>query len=186
MDSILIVYKTNTGFTKKYVDWITETIACQTVPFDQVNNVDINNYDIIIYGAGMHAGHIQGLKEFKKEVLNLVNKKIVVFATGGAPYYEEIIPKIKTDNFSADELNTIKFFYFQSGINYEKMGLFNKTIMKTYSKALAFKNKKSDIEDGTSKAIAQSYDHSSSDYIKPMIDYLNQLLNKPSAEKNSI
>jgi len=183
MESILIVYKTKTGFTKKYVDWITETIDCQTAPFDQVNNVDINNYDIIIYGAGMHAGRIQGLKEFKKKVLNLVSKKIVVFATGGAPYKDEIISKIKTDNFSADELNNINFFYFQSGMNYEKIGLFDKTIMKTYSKVLEFKNKKSDIEDGTSKAIAESYDHSSSEYIKPMIDYLNRFLNKPSAEK---
>jgi len=183
MESILIVYKTKTGFTKKYVDWITETIDCQTASFDQVNNVDISNYDIIIYGAGMHAGRIQGLKEFKKKVLNLVSKKIVVFATGGAPYKDEIISKIKTDNFSADELNNINFFYFQSGMNYEKIGLFDKTIMKTYSKVLEFKNKKSDIEDGTSKAIAESYDHSSSEYIKPMIDYLNRFLNKPSAEK---
>ena len=179
MESILLVYKTMTGFTKKYVDWITETIACQTVPFDQFNNVDINNYDIIIYGAGMHAGRIQGLKELKKKVLNLVGKKIIVFATGGAPYSEEIISKIKIDNFSADELDNINFFYFQSGINYEKMGFFNKTIMNTYSKVLEFKNNKSDIEDGTSKAISKSYDHSSSEYIKPLIDYLNQFIIKP-------
>jgi len=184
MASILLVYKTTTGFTKKYADWISKTIDCQTVPFDQVNNVDINNYDIIIYGAGMHAGRIQGLKDFKKKVGNLVSKKIVVFATGGAPYSEEIISKIKTDNFLANELNTINFFYFQSGVNYENMGLIDKTIMKTYNKVLEFKNNKSDIEDGTSKAISKSYDHSSSEYIKPMIDYLNQLLNKPSAEEN--
>lgn len=174
MESILLVYKTKTGFTKKYVDWITDTIECQTVPFDQINNVVLNNYATIIYGAGMHAGRIQGLKEFKKKVLNLVNKKIIVFATGGAPYSEEIISKIKIDNFTTDELNNINFFYFQSGINYEKMGILNKTIMNTYSKILEFKSNKSDIEDGTSKAISKSYDHSSSEYIKPMIDYLNR------------
>ena len=176
MESILIVYKSKTGFTKKYVDWITEKIACKTVPLDQVNNVDINNYDIIIYGAGMHAGRIQGLREIKNKVLNLVSKKIVVFATGGAPYSEEVISKIKIDNFSADELRNINLFDFQSGINYEKMGVFDKTMMKTYSKVLELKRKKSDVEDGTSKAILKSYDHSSSEYIKPMIDYLNQFL----------
>lgn len=184
MKSILLVYKTKTGFTKKYVDWITEAISCQTIPFDQISNADINNYDIIIYGAGMHAGRIQGLKEFRNKVLNLASKKIVVFATGGAPYTEEIISIIKTDNFSANEINNIDFFYFQSGINYEKMGSLDRTIMKTYNKILEFKNNKSDIEDGTSKAISKTYDHSSSEYIKPMIDYLNEFSNKqPSAEK---
>lgn len=176
MKSILLVYKTKTGFTKKYVDWITETITCHTIPFDQINNVDINNYDIIIYGAGMHASHIQGLKEFKKKVLNLVSKKIVVFATGGSPYSEEIISKIKMNNFSVDELNCIKFYYFQSGLNYEKMGLCDKAIMKIYSKILKLKNNKSDIEHGTSNAISNSYDHSNFEYIKPMINYLNQFL----------
>jgi len=184
MQSILLIYRTKTGFTKKYVDWITEAIACQTISFDQIDTVDMNNYNIIIYGAGMHAGRIQGLKEFKKKVLDLDDKKIVVFATGGAPYDEAIISNIKTNNFSENELNDINLFYFKSGINYEKMGLFDKTIMKTYSKVLEFKNNKSDIEDGTSKAISKSYDHSSREYIKPMIDYLTQLLNKSSAKKS--
>ncbi|WP_422487166.1 flavodoxin domain-containing protein [Gudongella sp. DL1XJH-153] len=176
-NSILLVYKSKTGFTKKYVDWIDEVISCQKVPFDQINNVDINNYGIIIYGAGMHAGRIQGLKEFKNKVLNLAGKKIVVFATGGAPYTEEIISTIKTDNFSANELNKISFFYFQSGINYDKMRFLDKTIMKTYNRILEFKNDKSDIEDGTNKAISRTYDHSSRENIKPMIDYLNKISN---------
>ena len=174
--SILIVYKTKTGFTKKYVDWITETLTCQAVSLEQINNVEINNFDIIIYGAGMHAGRIQGLKEFKKKVENLVSREIIVFATGGAPYYEEVISKIKKNNFSVNELDNIKLFYFQSGINYEKMGFSDKTIMKTYNKVLELKNNKSEIEDGTSKAISTSYDHSSKENIKPLIDYLEGLL----------
>jgi len=184
MESILLVYKSKTGFTKKYVDWITKTITCQTIPFDQINNVDMNDYEVIIYGAGIKAGHIQGLKEFKKKALDLVSKRIVVFATGGAPSDEEIVSKIKMNNFSADEINSIKFFYFQSGLNYEKMGLSGKAMMSIYKKILELKNNKSAVEDGTSKAISNSYDHSSSEYITPMIEYVNQLLNKSSAERN--
>lgn len=184
MKSILIVYKSKTGFTKKYVDWIAKEVACQSVPLDQIDNVDMNKYDIIMYGAGMHAGRIQGLKEFKNKVINVSSKNIVFFATGAAPNSDKIISTIKANNFSENELNNIEFFYFQSGLNYENMGLIDKAIMKIYSKALEFKNNKSDIEAGTSKAISKSYDHSSSEYIKPMIDYLDHLLKKPSGEKN--
>ncbi|MCZ0702929.1 menaquinone-dependent protoporphyrinogen IX oxidase [Natronobacillus azotifigens] len=175
MKSILIVYKTKTGFTKKYVEWISETISCQTIPLEQIDHVDTNTYDLIIYGAGIHAGRIQGLKEFKKKAWDVVDGKVAIFATGGAPYDEAIITKIKTNNFSEHERKDMELFYFQSGLNYEKMGLFEKMIMNIYRKVLEFKNNKSDVEDGTSKAIARSYDHSSREYIKPMIDYVNQL-----------
>ena len=179
MKSVLLVYKTETGFTKKYVDWIAEAITCTAIPLDHINNIRIDDYEIIVYGAGIHAGRIQGLKEFKSEVFNLVSKKIVVFATGGAPGDEAIVSKITDNNFSAEELNNIEFFYFRSGLNYENMGFRDKAMMKLYSKVLQLKSNKSDIEDGTSKAISTSYDHSSSEHIKPMISYLNQLINKP-------
>lgn len=175
MKSILIVYKTKTGFTKKYADWINETIESQTITLDEINNIDMTKYNIIIYGGGIHAGRIQGLKNFKNKIINLNDKKIIVFATGAAAFNEEIILKLKADNFSANELNVINFFYFQSGINYEKMGLVDKTIMKTYYKVLEFKKNKTDIEDETFKAISKSYDHSDKDHIKPMIKYINQL-----------
>lgn len=175
MKSILIVYKTKTGFTKKYVEWISETISCQTISLEQIDHVDTNTYDLIIYGAGIHAGRIQGLKEFKKKVWDVVDGNVVIFATGGAPYDEAIITKIKTNNFSEHERKDMELFYFQSGLNYEKMGLLEKMIMNIYRKVLEFKNNKSDVEDGTSKAIARSYDHSSREYIKPLIDYVNQL-----------
>lgn len=175
MESILIVYKSKTGFTKKYVDWITESIECQAVPIEQISQVDINDYDMIIYGAGIRAGQIQGLKEFREIAENLIdNKKKIVFATGGAPYREEIVARIRKDNFSDNELNDVEFFYFQSGINYEKMGLFDKSILKMYSGILKLKKNKSEMEDGTSQTISESYDYSSSDHIKPLIDSLNQ------------
>ena len=43
MESILIVYKSRTGFTEKYVEWIAETIACQIVPFDKINHVEMRH-----------------------------------------------------------------------------------------------------------------------------------------------
>ncbi|MBM7540752.1 flavodoxin domain-containing protein [Amphibacillus cookii] len=174
MTSILIVYQSRTGFTEKYVNWIKERITCDTVRLDQIGNVDLKSYAKIIYGAGIHAGHIQGLKTFKKHVLNLVDDKMVIFATGAAPYDEKIVTAIKQNNFSENERQAVVFFYFQSGLNYEKMPFFDKLVMKTFSKVLARKKNKSEIEDGTSQAITQSHDHSNQEFIMPMIDYLKQ------------
>lgn len=117
MKSILLVYKTQTGFTKKYAEWISEEIDCTIIPFEKMETTDINKYNIIIYGGAMHAGQIQGLKKFKKKIAYAFDRKIVVFATGAAPYSEEGVGKIKEDNFSENEKKDIAFFYFESGMN---------------------------------------------------------------------
>ncbi|MPW26944.1 hypothetical protein GC105_14250 [Alkalibaculum sp. M08DMB] len=174
MASILIVYKSSTHFTEKYVNWITEKIVCDTIHLHQIGNIDIKQYAKIIYGAGIHAGKIQGLKKFKKHVLNLADDNIVIFATGAAPNDEKIVTDIKQNNFSENERQVVAFFYFQSGLNYEKMHFIDKLMMKTFSKILALKKDKSVIEDGTSQAILQSYDNSNREFIKPMMSYLNQ------------
>lgn len=169
---ILLIYKSKTGFTKKYVDWITEKISCHTVAFSEINKVDIGRYETIIYGAGIHAGHIDGLEALKNKVLKFDDKNLIIFATGGAPITEDIVSKIKANNFKMNELENIGFYYFQSGLSYEKMGLLDKTIIKIYNKMLNLKNKKTAIEEGTSKTISLSYDHSKIEYIQPMIDYI--------------
>ncbi|SDB81867.1 Protoporphyrinogen IX oxidase, menaquinone-dependent (flavodoxin domain) [Pelagirhabdus alkalitolerans] len=176
MQSILIIYQSKTGFTKKYVDWLTKSISCHVVRFEEINSVSINDYDIVIYGAGLHAGRIKGIKAFKQEVLNTANKQFIVLVTGGTPFHEELILNIKNNNFSEDELNNIKLFYCQSGLNYKKMGMFDKLIMKSFSKLLELKKDKSEIESGTSQAISGSYDHSNQKYLNPLIEYIDQLI----------
>ena len=176
MKKILLIYKTNTGFTKIYANWISENISCEQVPIEMINDVDINSFDIIIFGGGLHASRIRGFKTFKKKVMGL-NKEIIVFVTGGSPCEDKIVENIKKDNFKEKEFKSIKFFYFQSGINYEKMGFTDKTILKIYNSILKFKNKKSDIEIGTSRAILNSYDKSNIKYIEPMVKYLKGIIN---------
>lgn len=179
MKKVLLVYKTKTGFTKRYADWISEEIICDTITLKEMTSYLESNYDIIIYGAGMHAGRINGLRAFKNKVkiINSDNKKIIVFTIGGTPYKEEVVEKIKEGNFIEDEKEKIEFFYFQSGIDYKKMGFLDKIIMKTYSRILQLKDNKTDLENGTSQAIITSYDYSSKEFIKPMINYLNKIIN---------
>ena len=35
--STIVVYQSETGFTKKYAEWIAEALDCEAVPFKKVN-----------------------------------------------------------------------------------------------------------------------------------------------------
>ncbi len=178
MNEILVVYRSKKGFTKKYVKWISESIKSQVVSLDHVDNIEVANYNIIVYGAGVHAGKIHGLNEFKKRVKSLESNKIIIFATGGAPLEEDIIATLRSNNPLLINKSSDSIFYFQSGINYERMGKVDKALMKTYGRILSLKGNKSVAEKETSKALLESYDYSCKESIEPLIDYLNQLLIK--------
>lgn len=174
MEKTLLVYVSKTGFTKKYVDWLNERITCKTVPLKKIEESDLHSFEVIIYGGGIRAGRIYGLKQFRKKTKSIQGSaRIIVFATGAAPYDSTIVSNLKSENFSDEELKTTPFFYFQSGLNYEKMSYGSRLLLKIYGKILDAKKNKSNIESETSSAISHSYDYTDQEYLNPLVDYLN-------------
>ena len=66
-------------------------------------------------------------------------------------------------------------FYMQAGLNYERMGFFDKLIMKGLSAMMSKKKDKTPDEEGTAQAIGSSFDASSRDYIKPLVEYVRSI-----------
>lgn len=174
MKKPLLIYKSNTGFTKKYVDWILEEVHCTARQLDQITEEDIKAHDLVVYGGGIRAGQISGLKKALSRIDPSV-KQVIVFATGAAPYTDEIVNQITINNFS-DINATVDFYYFESGLDYEKMSFLNRMMMNAYSKMLANKENKSDVEKGVNQALLSSYDHCKKENITPLVLKLKALI----------
>lgn len=170
MNKKVVVYKTKTGFTEKYAQWIAQSLHCNAVSLDRFDAAQAAQYDVIIYGGGIHAGKINGIKFIKNNAALLAEKKVIVFATGATPPIDEEVERFRKDNIPVDM--DIAFFYFQSGMNYEKMGGGDKLLMGMLKTVLKAKRNKTDIEQGTMDAIQNSYDYSSQSQIQPLIDYI--------------
>lgn len=169
---ILLIYKSKTGFTEKYANWIVEELKCDIEKISHIQKIDFSNYDFVIYGSRIHAGRIDGLDRIKKLKLG---KKLILFATGATPKETDSIKEVWKNNLTKEELKTLKHFYFPAGLNYEKMGFFDKTMMRMASIMLEKKNYKSEEDIGMQNAIKKSYDISSKARIKPFIDYVKSL-----------
>ena len=170
--SIIIIYNSKTGFTKKYADWIAAELNCSVLPYKDLPKATITTDDIVIFGSRVHAGKIEHLNKVK---LRFVNKQsFIVFATGATPASEtKAIDRIWTNNFTEAEISLIPHFYMQSGLNYENMGFIDRTIMKTVAKLMSGKEEKSETEAGFEQAIKSSYDITSREYIMPLANYVN-------------
>lgn len=171
----LIVYKSRTGFTKRYAEQIAQEAGVPLLDFQKAAPDTLRGYDRVVFGSRIHAGMIDGLKAVRALLPQCGIKSLVLFATGGTPNEaRDVVKSMWRKNLTEQELASIPHFYMQSGINYEKMGLFDKAIMKTAALLMGRKKDKSNTEKGFEQAITRSYDISAKEYAQPLIDYLTQ------------
>lgn len=167
----VILYNSKTGFTKRYASWIQEETGFEIIEEKGIAKKDLEIYDLVIYGGRIHAGKIDRYKQFVRKLNE--RSKLIIFATGATPAEAEETIKIMWDNnFTKKEQEIIPHYYFQSGLNYEKMNFGDKLIMKALAKMLSNKDTKSPEEEGCEQSISHSYDISSRELILPLIECL--------------
>lgn len=172
----VVIYKSKSGFTERYGEWIAGELGCDAMEAKNVSEKVIGKYDIVVYGGGIYAGQISGLKKMKKMMLQMRDKKFIVFATGATPAaVTDKINEILRANFTEEEQKNSPFYYFQSGLDYSKMSLPGRLLMKAFSAALEKQGDKSRMESDMSVSSKESYDISDRKFIEPLIRYVNSL-----------
>ncbi|WP_270566157.1 flavodoxin domain-containing protein [Clostridium beijerinckii] len=152
----VVIYKSKTGFTKKYAEWIAEELSADIFNASKVNINTLNKYDTIIYGGSLYAVGIIGVGLIKKNINKLKDKRLVVFATGASPLRDNVINEVVNKNFTVDEQKYIKFFYLRGGFNYNKLSYFDKFLMTLLK--LKIKNKKQEDLSADEKGMLAIYD----------------------------
>ena len=173
----LVIYTSQTGFTKRYAKWIAERMDADL--FD-VNDVQSENgsfftrYDAIVYAGWCVCGKVAKAKWFFEKAENWKDKRLVIVSVGaalnGSKEAEMALNKILTD----EQKTYIEAFYCQGGINYEKMNLASKLTMKAYAGSLK-KSKDERLRD-MGAMIDHSYDASDVRYIEPIVEYLSEAM----------
>lgn len=169
----VIVYKSKTGFTKKYAQMIAKEIACDLLELKKATPKKLEGYDTVVFGSRFFAGTVDGLKKARELFAASGAEKLIVFATGATPNVaEEIINDVWKNNFTPEELEAIPHFYMQSGICYEKMPFGEKMMMKMAAKMMKNQKEKDEMGQGFEEALKGSFDISSEEYVKPLVEYL--------------
>lgn len=172
-NNIILIYKSSTGFTKKYAEMIAEEVECTLTDYKEVTAEMLSEYNTVIFGSRAHAGMIDGYKRVKKLLQKMEARKFILFVTGATPNEaKDTIEEFWKQNLTVDELSEIPHFYMQSGLCYEKMSLGDKLMMKAAAAMIKNKKDKSPSDEEFEKAIAGSYDISSRAYIEPLVSFL--------------
>ena len=170
----IVIYNSQTGFTKRYAEWIAEAAEADCLELSAAKKKDLAAYEAIIFGGWACAGSISKLNWFKNNLDKWTDKKLIAFCVGASPIENpEIEPALK-QNFTESELKKVSIFYCPGGFNYEKMSAPSKLAMKMFIKALKAKKDKTETEQEMVKMISSSYDISDRKYIEPILECLKK------------
>ncbi len=151
----VVVYRSKTGFTKNYAQWIAEELKCDLLEGGKTTVKDLMKYDTIIYGAGLYASGISGVKIITKNYDVLMEKKLIVFAVGASPAREETVQTLRTSNFKGELKDKVHFYYLRGGFDYSRLSSLYRFLMTL--KRLQLKGMKN--PDADVKGMLASYDH---------------------------
>ena len=170
----IVIYNSQTGFTKRYAEWIAEATGADCLELSIAKKKDLTAYEAIIYGGWAHAGSISKIGWFKGNIDKWADKKLIVFCVGGGPIDNPEIETALKQNFNESEQKRVNTFYCPGGFNYEKMSIPSKLMMKMFVKTLKAKKDKTEEEQAMIKMITSSYDISDKKYIEPILECLKK------------
>ena len=170
----IIIYRSRTGFTKQYAQWLAQSLKCDCIPQEDAGGVRLSDYDVIIFGSSFRAGNIEEIRWYRETILPF-EKINVVFVTGAMPPTSLEATRIAEQNFDKEERRRLRAFYLQSGLNYEAMTLADKLMMKVFRSVLKSKKPRTEEERAFVEQLQKSFDCSEPANLEPMLNYIQGL-----------
>ena len=170
MMKTIVAYRSKSGYTKRYAQWIAEELGCDIRENPELS--DIIGYDTIIYGGGMYAGGFNGVKLITKNLDNLSGKKIALFAVVSNPGRENEMKVFWDRVLTAEQQKSIGYFYLRGGFDFSKLTASDKVLMKMLKARLQKTKDRTEDEQGMLDAYDTPVDFSDKENIKPLIEFV--------------
>jgi len=178
---IAVIYKSKYGKTKRYAEWIAEALNAPLFESTSIKPHQLISYDVVIYGGGLYAGGINGVKLVTKNPCNL----LILFTVGVSDPKESDYTQILVKALTPEQLYKTKVFHLRGGIDYSKLSLVHKGMMAVMKKLIEKKpiaERESD-DIGVLETYGKNVDFSEKTSVAPLLEYI---VNLPSFDFNSI
>ena len=171
----LVVYTSQTGFTKKYSEWLSEKLSADLFDLKEVQKKPDSffaDYEAIVYAGWVSAGKVVKSNWLFGKAPSWTDKRLAVVAVGGcpneAPEVEQALKLIVPDGLKA----AIPAFYCQGGFNYERMNTASKMAIKMFIGMLKSKKNATEEQKKMVELISHDYDISDPKFLEPVVKYI--------------
>ncbi len=143
---------------------------------------DFSQYEAVIFGGGLYAGGVSGIRFICRSLKRLPGKQILLFTCGlAAPDIPNNISNIRKSlekAFSGKIPEQIRLFHLQGGIDYARLNVVHRSMMSMLRKMLRKKEEHSRSEED--RLILETYgqylDFTNRESIRPLVEYAESVL----------
>jgi menaquinone-dependent protoporphyrinogen IX oxidase len=129
----VVVYQSKYGATERYARWISEALSCPCRERRNVTQGELSDYDTVLYGGGLYAGGVSGIRLLTANWETLRTKRILLFTCGlsdpadpdNAAHILDGLSKVLTSEMQEQ----IEFFHLRGGIDYRTLGPLHRAMM---------------------------------------------------------
>lgn len=170
MSTILIVYYSCTGFTKRYAEKLAAACGGKAVDLRHVSRTDLKRARGVVFGTRAFAGRLPKIQKMRRLLKRFSSLPQAIFVTGAMPETAtESLERLWDTNLTEAERETVPHFYLPSGLNYEAMGFRDRVMMAGLKAFLDKSPAKTEEGQALAQIIATSFDHSSDTYMEPVL-----------------
>ena len=170
----LIVYKSNTGFTRRYAEMLGEKTGGDVKDLKEATPSVMGAYDTVIYGGGLYAGSLNGIKKAKAMFSKSGAKHMIVFAVGAMAADCPILTDTWKRNFTDEELQQIPHFYMVGGLDYSHMKAVHKLMMKVAIGGVKAAKERDEFAETFLETCKDSFDGVDAAYLEPLLQCLQE------------
>ena len=179
MDKTVIIYESKYGSTRRYAEWLSKALSCPIFENQSFSAKNFAEYENIIYGGGLYAGGVSGIRLLTKNWNLLSGKKVILFTCGlsdpSEPANVSHIREALSLALPDEMMKSMVLFHLRGGINYAKLSIVHKFMMSMLRRML----QKKDPSELTSedKQLLETYgkeiDFTDRTTLQPIIDYIS-------------
>lgn len=169
-----VVYKSLTGFTKKYAEWIAAELAADLFPLESVEPELMAQYAAVVFGGSLHASGISGFDRFAEAAIGRESTVTAVFATGATPHRPETVAELRRRNLSGTPFSHSGFFYLRGGFDFSRLGFRDRFLMRLLKLKLLLtpRSRKTPDDYGMLAAYKRPVDFTDRSKIAPLVAFV--------------
>ena len=165
-----VIYRSRCGSTARYARWLGEALGCPVLDLASLPREGLREYDALIFGGGLCAGAVDGLKKF----MGLPRRedcRTAVFAVGLSPENAPGLEEMWRRNLTPEQLADIPHFYLRGAFDYGKLSLVQRAMMGMMRRMLQKEKDPTPDQRGMLEAFHTPVDFTSREALAPILQW---------------